>query len=94
MADTGRSSAVERVLGGTPGGVLVRLLVMSFVVGLILHALHVDTRDIVAWLQQRLRDISDLGLGSLETALNILILGAVIVVPVWLVFRAVRLIGR
>lgn len=94
MAESGRSSAVERVLGGSPMGVFVRLLVMSFVVGLILHTMNVDPTDIVRWLQQRLRDLSELGLGSLETAFNILVLGAVIVVPVWLVFRAVRLIGR
>ncbi len=94
MAEYRGSSAVERVLGGTPGGVFLRLLIMSFVVGLILHALNVDVTDIVVWIEDRVRDISELGLGSLRQALSILIVGAAVVIPVWLIFRALRLIGR
>ncbi len=94
MVQTRASTSVERVLGGTPAGVFVRLLVMSFVVGLILNALDVDPRDILVWIEDRVRDFSTLGLGSLERAFSILVLGAVVVVPVWLIFRALRLIGR
>lgn len=94
MAEYRGSTAVERVLGGTPVGVLVRLLVMSFVVGIILNVLDVDPTDLLDWLERRVRDISELGFGSLERALSILVLGAVVVVPAWLIFRAVRLMGR
>lgn len=94
MSDGKRESASERVLGGTVIGVLVRLLVMSFVVGLILTVLDVEPRDIVLWIERRVRAITDLSFDAFGDIADILILGAVVVIPVWLVLRVVRLLSR
>jgi len=74
--------------------VIVRLVITSFVVGLILRALGVRPGDIVTWVSARIEDLSNIGLDTVEQALNILLLGAVVVVPIWLLVRLVRLMGR
>jgi len=89
-----RRGTLERVLGGSPLGVIVRLVITSFVVGLILRALGVRPGDIVTWVSARIEDLSNIGLDTVEQALNILLLGAVVVVPIWLLVRLVRLMGR
>ena len=89
-----RSSSMERVLGGSPLGVLIRLVVMSFVVGLILTVLDINPNDIIRWIDARLTYLTSFGFETFEEALTILLLGAVVVVPIWLVLRVLRLIGR
>jgi len=90
----GGRGSVERVLGGSPFGVLVRLLVLSFVVGLILNALDVNARDLALWIEARARALSDVGLDAFADAGRIILLGAAVVVPVWLLLRALRLLSR
>ena len=89
-----RYGATERVLGGSPVGVLVRLAVMSFVVGLILTMLDINPNDVINWLDQRFRALTNLGFESIEQFVNIMIVGAVIVVPIWLFARVVRILSR
>lgn len=89
-----RYGATERVLGGSPVGVLVRLVVMSFVVGLILTMLDINPNDILNWVDQRFRALTNLGFESIEQVFNVLIVGAVIVVPIWLFARVVRILSR
>lgn len=89
-----RYSATERVLGGSPIGVLVRLLVMSFVVGIILKVLDVDPNDILNWLDRQFKAIANLGFESVEQVFEIMIVGAVIVVPVWLLLRVLKILSR
>lgn len=89
-----RKSAMERVLGGTPLGVFIRLVVMSFVVGLILTVLDVHPNDIILWIENRLRFFTSFGFETFQEAGAILLLGAVVVVPIWVALRVLRLIGR
>lgn len=89
-----RYGATERVLGGSPVGVLVRLAVMSFVVGLILTMLDINPNDVINWLDQRFRALTNLGFESIEGFFNIMIVGAVIVVPIWLFARVVRILSK
>ena len=81
-----------RILGGSPGGVLVRLLITSLVVGIILRAGGVDFDDLVLWVEARIRDLSELSLGTLRQIGEILLLGALVVVPVWAVLRVIRVL--
>lgn len=89
-----RRSATERVLGGSPLGVIIRLAILSFVVGLILRALNLNPADIVFWLEERLRALSNIGFETFQEIGTIILLGAVIVIPIWLILRVLRLIGR
>lgn len=92
--DRTRPSVSERVLGGSPSGVLVRLLIMSFLVGIILRVLNVDVNDVMNWLDQRVRELSALGFDSIGELFSIVLVGAVIVVPVWLLMRVMKIISR
>jgi Domain of unknown function (DUF6460) len=87
------SGAVTRFIGGSPARVVVQLIAMSFVVGIILSVLGVSPYDIVNGLQQLARRVYNMGFGTLEWVFRYFLLGAVIVVPVWLIMRLFRL-GR
>lgn len=89
-----RQSASDRVLGGSLLGVVVRLVVLSFVVGLVLTALDIDPTDIVTWVEARVRSLTSLSFDAVGEFVNIMLLGAVIVVPIWLLMRVLKLIGR
>lgn len=89
-----RPTVVERLLGGSTGGVLLRLVILSFIVGVIMRALNVDPTDIIVWMEDRARYLSTLGVDSVAEAFRIIFVGAVIVVPVWAVMRLLKIISR
>ncbi|MFA5950267.1 MAG: DUF6460 domain-containing protein [Hyphomicrobium sp.] len=75
--------------GGNPLSVILRLTLISIVVGIILKALGVDLRNFFDRINQLLRGLYDLGFGAIEWMLEYLLLGALIVVPIWLIGRVV-----
>lgn len=77
------------LFGGNPLGVILRLVVLSIVVGIVLSALEITPRDLVWRLRLFVQRIYDLGFGAVEQVLTYLALGAVVVVPIWLVARLV-----
>ena len=81
---------VVRFFGGSPGSVLVRLVVLSFVLGVVLNALGVSPFDIVNGLRDLARRIYGLGFESLVWAWRYFLIGAVIVFPVWLIVRVLK----
>lgn len=87
------STAINRFFGGSPGRVLIQLAVMSFVLGVILSALGLSPFDIVESLRRLAMRIYNMGFGAVRWGFQYLLLGAVIVVPVWLLMRLFRL-GR
>ena len=87
------SPTVYRFFGGSPGRVLVQLVVISFVVGIVLNALGVSPYDIVNGLKDLAFRIYSMGFGTIEWAFRYFLLGAVFVFPVWLLMRLLR-VGR
>jgi hypothetical protein len=87
------SPTIYRFFGGSPGRVLVQLVVISFVVGIVLNALGVSPYDIVNGLKDLAFRIYSMGFGTIEWAFRYFLLGAVIVFPVWLLMRLLR-VGR
>jgi hypothetical protein len=86
----GRIMANERVsrfLGGSPLRVLVQLILLSLLVGVVMAALGLEPLDLVAWIVRAAERIVDMGFGAVEQVLRYLLLGAVVVIPVWLVLR-------
>jgi len=82
-----------RFFGGSPAAVLLRLVAISFVLGIILSALGVSPFDIINGLRNLARRIYELGFDSIEWIIRYFLLGAVIVFPVWLIVRLMK-IGR
>jgi hypothetical protein len=84
------SDSVYRFLGGSPGAVILRLIILSLVVGVILNALDLSPFDIVNSLGRFARRIYDMGFDAFEGLIRYFVLGAVIVIPIWLLIRVLK----
>ncbi len=84
------NDVLSRIFGGSPAGVLVRLVLLSVVVGFILHAAHIDPEDIFHSFEELIRRVWSLGLEPIRWLWRYFLLGAVIVVPIWLLIRLTR----
>lgn len=85
MNDNNRNSTVSTVL---------QLIVWSVVVGVVLSALGITPFNLFDRLGLIARRISDLGFGAFHWAFQYFLLGAVIVVPIWLLTTLFRGRGR
>jgi len=84
----------NQFFGGNPVGVLIRLALLSIVVGVVLSALDITPWDFLYRLDVMVRRIFDLGFASLEWLLQYFLIGAVIVFPIWLVARLIGMARR
>jgi uncharacterized protein DUF6460 len=84
-----RAQTMDRntLLGGNPLGVLIRLVLISLVVGIILSAIGITPQNLFYHLDVLARRLYDLGFGVFENVLGYIVLGALVVVPIWLVAR-------
>jgi hypothetical protein len=85
---------MEWFFGGNPALVLIRLAILSLIVGIVLAALGFSPFDILDSLRRLAARIYDMGFAAIEKSLRYFLLGAVIVFPVWLVMRVFKLMGR
>ncbi len=81
------------LFGGNPIGVIVRLVVLSIIVGIVMSALNIRPENIFFHVRMLIRRISDLGFGIFEGAVGYFLLGAVIVIPIWIIARIFGAIG-
>jgi hypothetical protein len=81
---------VTRWLGGSPLAVLGRLILWSILVGVVLAAVGLDPWHIVESVRTLLRNIWDMGFDVVRWLWRYFLLGAVIVIPVWLIMRFVN----
>ena len=81
-------------IGGSPMGVFIRLVVLSLVVGVILSALGITPQNFFFQINVLLQRIYDLGFGAFQSVIEYLLLGAMVVIPVWLIARLVKTAGR
>lgn len=85
---------ITRFFGGSPAMVLLRLVILCVVVGVILAAIGLDPRNILDSLIGFLRGLYDLGFGAIERVWRYFLLGAVVVIPLWLLLRLFNGFGR
>jgi hypothetical protein len=81
------TNALGRFLGGSPAMVAVRLVVVSFVVGIVLETFGLEPATLFADALRSARQIVEFGLSDMHEVGRILLTGAMVVVPVWLVLR-------
>ena len=80
-------SNITRMLGGSPGAVLAKLVFLSSLVGAFLSLFGLTPPDIIRGITHIIDSILDLGFGAVREVLRYLVYGAVIVVPLWLLSR-------
>ena len=83
---------LEKFLGGSPGSVLFRLVVISVVVGVVLTSVGLSPYDIVDSVRRLFDRIYNMGFEAVEWLFRYFLLGAVIVIPVWFVARLWRVV--
>jgi hypothetical protein len=88
------TNAVTRFVGGSPAMVAVRLIVVSFVVGIVLETFGFDPASVLSEAVRAVREVIELGFSDLHQVGRILLTGAMVVVPVWLVLRLVDSTGK
>lgn len=79
--------SLQRFFGGPPLWVLVRLLLLSLVIGVILSVLGLHPLDLFDGLARLARRLWLLGFDAFEDIASYLVLGAMIVIPIWVIIR-------
>jgi hypothetical protein len=84
------NDVVNRFFGGPPLSVLARLVLLSILVGVILAAIGLDPMNILHSIERLLRNIWDMGFDAVRWLWRYFLLGAVLVIPIWLLVRLAR----
>jgi hypothetical protein len=87
-------SALTRFLGGSPGSVFLRLFFVSLIVGALFMWLDIRPVDILRGITDLFNRLSRLGFDAVREVFNYVLVGAAIVVPVWLVLRLMNMRGH
>jgi hypothetical protein len=78
---------LTRFLGGSPLAVAFRLVLLSILVGVVLAAVGFDPWNILSSIQRLFQRLWELGFDAVSWVWRYFLLGAVIVIPVWLLSR-------
>jgi hypothetical protein len=81
------NDSLYRFLGGSPLAVAFRLILLSVLVGVVLAAIGFDPWNILRSIELLFRRIWDLGFDAVNWLWRYFLLGAVIVIPLWLLMR-------
>jgi hypothetical protein len=81
---------VQRFFGGPPLAVVVRLVLLSILVGVILAAIGLDPWNIIESIERLIQHIWNMGFDAVRRLWRYFLLGAVIVVPIWLLTRLAK----
>jgi Family of unknown function (DUF6460) len=84
------NDVVNRFFGGPPLSVAIRIILLSVLVGVILSAIGLDPRDIWRSVERLVRSVWDMGWDAFVWLWRYFLLGAVIVIPIWLVVRLAK----
>jgi Family of unknown function (DUF6460) len=78
---------IQRFIGGSPGAVLLKLALLSLLVGVLLAAFGLTPWGFFAFLRSTFRDLIGTGMEAVHRVAGYVIAGAIIVVPIWLLIR-------
>jgi hypothetical protein len=79
------------MMSNTAVSTIVKIAIISLLVGLALAFFDISPRSLVENLGETVVDIYEVVLGFLKWSLKYVLLGAVVVVPIWLVFFLIGL---
>ena len=83
-------NTIHRFFGGPPLSVIFRLILLSILVGIILKVLGLDPLNILHSIEDLIYRVWNMGFDALVWLWRYFLLGAVIVVPIWLIMRLMR----
>ena len=80
----------RQFFGDSVSGTLIRLVLLSVVVGIVFSALGINLFNIVERFQLLMRRIAEFGFDAVHWAFTYFLLGAVVVIPIWLIVRLAK----
>ncbi|WP_406873587.1 DUF6460 domain-containing protein [Aminobacter sp. P9b] len=80
-------SGLARFLGDTPFRVFIKLLVISFLVGIVMSAFGWSPSDVLYGIRNFFLDIWHMGFRAIDRFLGYFLLGAAIVIPAFIILR-------
>lgn len=83
-------SALTRFMGGSPVSVVIKLVLISLMVGFVMSVFGFNAADLVRGAVEMVRDAFRDGAGVFRQLGTYVVAGAAIVVPVWLLLRLTR----
>jgi hypothetical protein len=84
------SHTVGHMLGGSPISVLSRLVLLSILVGVVFQTAGLDPMKILASLEAQAHQVYAMGFDAARYLWQYFLLGAAVVVPLWILLRLVR----
>src|ERR1700749_1223687 len=81
---------LQRFFGGPPLAVAGRLIMLSILVGVILAAIGLDPWNIIDSVRRLIQHIWNMGFEAVRWLWQYFLLGAVIVLPIWLLVRLAK----
>jgi hypothetical protein len=87
MREIDMADGLNRFLGDTPMRTIVKLAVLCLVVGFIMSTFGLHPMDILYWIRKTFLDLWHSGFATLGKVGNYILLGAAIVIPLFIVLR-------
>lgn len=81
------SESMNRMLGDSPGRLLVKLVVVSVIVGFVMRSFGWYPMDILHWIRDFLSNLLHTGFRAFGEVGNYFLLGAVVVIPAFIILR-------
>ena len=72
------------------GSTIIKLVIACFIVGFALAFFHVDPKDVLTHGLRWIKSLAEWSFQAFGSAISYILLGAVIVLPIWLVFYLLR----
>ena len=80
-------SGLTSFLGDSPLRVFLKLLVVSFLVGVVMSAFGWSPFDVLQWIEDTVLRIWNMGFATVDRFVGYLALGAAIVIPAFIILR-------
>ena len=85
---------MDKIFGGPIIPTLLKLALLSFIVGIALFIMGIDPVDLWSNFGDTIRDIWGIFVDALNWGYKYVILGAIIVLPIWIIYRLVAYATR
>jgi hypothetical protein len=81
-------NALNRFVGGKPLSVAIKLAIVSVIVGAVLHLAGLSPVSLLRGLEAMIRSLVGTGWDAVRNIGEFALYGAMVVVPIWLIGRA------
>lgn len=76
------------------GATLLRLFILSLIIGLVLSAFDIRPESMLGAIGGTVESIFNVVADAIEWAVPFVLIGAVVVIPIWLILTAIRIARR